>query len=304
MMPVEIAYRCDAEDERGRPTDPDAALRRLATGNRDFAELFARPQGPQATRRRVIPISGHDLGLMGAVATPQRPYAAVLGCADARVPIELIFGEGPNDLFVVRVAGNTLGDDVRGSLKYALAHLSESLRLVVVLGHSGCGAVTAAVDVFLDPAGYFELSSQHSIRTLVDRLQIVVQACAQRLEALHGPAVARHPRYREALIEAAVVTNAALAAHTLQQEIGAEVGSGVRTAYGVYVIDQRTVWAPRCGSAEVIGLAPPPEDAQAFREFSAAVLGSARIAALIAPCSPGPDGADAGDPRCARDAQA
>ena len=76
---------------------------------------------------------------------------AVLGCSDARVPIELIFKEGPNDLFVVRVAGNGLGSEVLGSLKYAVEHLGGSLRIIVVLGHSGCGAVSEAVDAFLEP---------------------------------------------------------------------------------------------------------------------------------------------------------
>ena len=75
----------------------------------------------------------------------------MLGCSDARVPIELIFNEGPNDLFVVRVAGNGLGGEVFGSLSYAVEHLGGSLKLVVVLGHSGCGAVSAAVDAVLNP---------------------------------------------------------------------------------------------------------------------------------------------------------
>ena len=66
-----------------------------------------------------------------------RPFAAVLGCSDARVPIELIFNEGPNDLFVIRGAGNGLGSEVLGSLKYAVEHLGGSLKVVVVLGHSG-----------------------------------------------------------------------------------------------------------------------------------------------------------------------
>ena len=117
---------------------PRDAQRRLNDGNRAFADLFAHLDSRPAPSRRVIPIDARDLGLAsgGTVAPAQRPYAAVLGCADARVPIELIFNEGPNDLFVVRVAGNTLGDDVRGSLKYALEHLGDSLKLIVVLGHS------------------------------------------------------------------------------------------------------------------------------------------------------------------------
>ncbi len=180
MKNVEITYRYAGDDHapRERPADAEAARRRMDEGNQAFADLFARLDARSGTARRVIRVDRRDLGLLpaGTGSPHQRPYAAVLGCADARVPIELIFNEGPNDLFVVRVAGNTLGEDVRGSLKYALEHLGESLRLIVVLGHSGCGAVTAAVDVFLDPSGYLSLSSKHSIRSLVDRLQVVVQA--------------------------------------------------------------------------------------------------------------------------------
>ena len=112
--------------------------------------------------QRVIPVDPRDLGLApNAPGAPrQRPYAAVLGCSDARVPIELIFNEGPNDLFVVRVAGNGLGSEVLGSLKYAVDHLGGSLKLIVVLGHSGCGAVSAAVDAFLDPKTYLSFAAQ------------------------------------------------------------------------------------------------------------------------------------------------
>jgi carbonic anhydrase len=117
------------------------------------------------------------------------------------------------------VAGNTLGDDVRGSLKDALEHLGISLELIVVLGHSQCGAVTEAVDVFLDPSGDPGPIAKHSIRGLIDRQQAVVQASARRMESMFGPDVAQRPGYRDALIEVAVASNAALAAHTLQREM-------------------------------------------------------------------------------------
>lgn len=285
MRPVEIVYRYGGETAPAgeRPRDAADAQRRLDDGNRAFADLFTHLDSRPEPARRVIPIDARDLGLApgGAVAPAQRPFAAVLGCSDARVPIELIFNEGPNDLFVVRVAGNTLGEDVRGSLRYALEHLGDSLKLVVVLGHSGCGAVTAAVDVFLDPAGYLSLASKHAVRSVVDRLHVVVHASARRLEAALGPDIAGHPRYREALIEMAIVTNAALAAHALQREIGVDAGA-VQVAYGVYVLAERSVWAPRSGSDQVDGLASPPADADAFVAFSDAVLRSRRIGELLA----------------------
>jgi carbonic anhydrase len=283
MRYVEITYRyeSDVAPERKRPANADEARRRLDDGSRAFAQLLANLGRADATARRVIQVDPADLGIApgDASAPTQRPFAAVLGCSDARVPIELIFNEGPNDLFVVRVAGNALGSDVLGSLRYAVDHLGD-LRLVVVLGHSGCGAVSAAVDVFLNPAGYLSLASMHSIRGLLDRLLIVVHASAKRMAASLGPDVVHRPGYREALIEASVVSNAALAAHTVQRSLG-EGQSELRAAYGVYLIASREVWAPRAGSDQVIGLAEPPADSEQFAAFADAVIRSQRIASLL-----------------------
>jgi carbonic anhydrase len=73
----------------------------------------------------------------------QRPFAAVLGCADSRVPVEVVFGQGPGQLFVVRVAGNVASPSQLGSLEFAVDVLG--VRLVVVLGHTNCGLVSAAL---------------------------------------------------------------------------------------------------------------------------------------------------------------
>ena len=98
--------------------------------------------------------------------------------------------------------------------------------------------------------------------------------------------MARRPRssagYREALIEAAVVSNAALAAFTVQQELGGADAQGLRAAYGVYLLADRAIWAPRSESAECGGLAYPPADGRAFDRFADAVVRSERIAALLA----------------------
>jgi hypothetical protein len=84
--------------------------------------------------------------------------------------------------------------------------------LIVVLGHSGCGAVSAAVDVFLEPTRYLALATSHSLRNILDRLLVVVQASAKRMQEILGPDVINYPGYRNALVETSVVTNAALAA--------------------------------------------------------------------------------------------
>jgi len=151
---VDIIYRYEARDTSARPlpAESNAAVLRLNDGNRNFAALLDHVNNESGIQQ-IIPVDPRDLGFTpDAAETPkQRPFAAVLGCSDARVPIELIFNEGPNDLFIVRVAGGGLGLEVLGSLKYAVEQLGGTLKLIVVLGHSGCGALTMAVDVFLNP---------------------------------------------------------------------------------------------------------------------------------------------------------
>ena len=279
MKIVELTYRYDGTEAtaRPRPDDADAARARLDDGSRSIAALLATLADGTGVAQRVIHVDPEDLGVAGGGrrAPPQRPFAAVLGCSDARVPIELVFNEGPNDLFVVRVAGNGLGAEVLGSLKYAVDHLGESLKLVVVLGHSGCGAVTAAVDVYLKPGEYLALAAKHALRSILDRLLVVINAAAKRMAEVHGPDATRRPGYRTALIEAASVSHAAvLGAYTLQQELGGSAPGQLRAAYGVYLLDARTVWAPRSGSAECSGLAYPPADLAAFAGFADAVVRS------------------------------
>jgi carbonic anhydrase len=283
MKSVEIIYRYgEGETLRPRPADSNEARHRLDQGSLAFTALIENLTDDDATTRRVIQVDPQDLGLVaGATAGPkQRPFAAVLGCSDARVPIELIFNEGPNDLFVIRVAGNGLGHDVLGSLKYAIEHLG-SLKVVVVLGHSGCGAVAAAVDVFLQPAQYLALASSHSLRNIVDRLLVVVQAAAKQLSDAFGPDITRNPGYRNALVELSVVANAALAAHTVQREMGSSAADRICAVYGVYLIETRQVWAPQRGTAAWTGLADPPGDPAAFAEFGKAVIHSDRIMSLL-----------------------
>jgi len=265
---------------RPRPSDTDDAVLRLNDGNRTFAELLNSVTEGGGPIRRIVEVDPGDLGLLpGASAPSQRPYAAVLGCSDARVPLELIFNEGPNDLFVVRVAGNGLGSDVLGSLRYAVEHLGDSLKLVVVLGHSGCGAVSAAVDVFLNPGEYLSFVDRHSLREVLDRLLVVVRASARKLEAAFGPRVSQRKGYRHALIEASIVTNAALGAYWVQQEITAQ--SPLRAVYGVYLLETRKVWTPRLGYPEGDGLAAAPQDTAAFQELGNATVQSSRLMALL-----------------------
>jgi carbonic anhydrase len=285
MNPVDFTYRYEAGDgpARPRPLDSDAARQRLQDGNRAFAALLdglAEQGGPA---QRVVNVDARDLGLLpdDQAAPKQRPFAAILGCADARVPVELIFGEGPNDLFVVRVAGNGLGTEVLGSLKYAVEHLGGSLKLIVVLGHSGCGAVSSAVDVFLDPGAYLPLASQHALRTVLDRLLVVVQACARQLALRFGCEVASHPGYRQALTESAVAVNAALAAYSVGHELADPNRGDLRAVYGVYLLQSHRVWTPDAKNPDGAGLAAPPADPAGFLALGEAIVRASRIARLI-----------------------
>lgn len=284
MKAVEIIYRYEARDipANPRPLDGDAALVRLSDGNRDFASLLDSLKAKNSLAQRVVQVDPRDIGLLpGETDVPkQRPFAAILGCSDARVPIELIFNEGPNDLFVIRVAGNGLGTEVLGSLKYAVDHLGPSLKLVVVLGHSGCGALAMAVDVFLNPSDYLPLVADHPLRNILDRLLVVVHASARALLGYFGPDTALRPRYRQALIEASIVTNAALAAYSIQQQIGVSAPK-LRVAYGVYLLESREVWTPSLANVKGVGLAAPPQDSAGFSELSNAIVQSERIASLI-----------------------
>jgi len=108
---------------------PATALQRLQEGNRRFAS--------NTPRRRDWPVK------VAATAAEQSPFAAVLGCMDSRVPIEIVFDQGIGDVFGVRVAGNVVNDDELGSLEYAV---KVGCKLLVVLGHTGCGAVKGAID--------------------------------------------------------------------------------------------------------------------------------------------------------------
>jgi carbonic anhydrase len=253
----------------------------LIDGNHTFAELLDRVKDEGAFARRVVQVDPRDLGLSpGMAAAPlQRPFAAVLGCSDARVPLELIFNEGPNDLFVIRVAGNGLGSDVLGSLKYAVENLGGSLKLIVVLGHSGCGAVSAAVDVFLNPGMYLSLVNRHSLREILDRLLVVVHVSARKLQAAFGRDILQRAGYRQALIETSVVVNAALAAYSARQEIGTP--SELRAVYGVYLLETHRVWTPSIGHPDGAGLAPPPGDVAEFQQLGDAIVGSSRVTALL-----------------------
>lgn len=135
------------------------ALHRLREGNRRFvAGRLQHCHEPSTHTRRNALVEG------------QEPFATLLGCADSRVPAEIVFDQGLGDLFDIRVAGNIAASSQIGSIEYAVERLGT--RLVVVLGHSSCGAVAAAIE---DLKHSMEDFSPH-MRSIVDRIRPSVEA--------------------------------------------------------------------------------------------------------------------------------
>ncbi|KAM3095943.1 carbonic anhydrase [Phormidesmis sp. 146-35] len=128
--PEEALAQSPATSKKPQPVSPDAALKLLLDGNTRFVD--DKRQNPGQSRLR-----------LQETAVAQYPFASILGCADSRVPSEIVFDQGLGDLFVVRVAGNVASQTAIGSLEFSTAVLGS--QLIVVVGHSRCGAVIAAV---------------------------------------------------------------------------------------------------------------------------------------------------------------
>ena len=129
------------------------ALERLRDGNRRFIS--------NEISEEVLAIREHRAG----AAAPQNPFAIILACSDSRVPTELIFDQGIGDLFVIRVAGNIVAPSQIGSIEYAAKQFGT--RLVVVLGHSNCGAIIAT----LRELALKESHRSPNLRAIVDRIR-------------------------------------------------------------------------------------------------------------------------------------
>jgi carbonic anhydrase len=137
---------------------PREALQRLREGNLRFA----------ADARGAEVFVGHDRRT--EVAAGQDPFAIILGCSDSRVPAEIIFDQGLGDLFVIRVAGNIVAPSQVGSVEFAAARFSTNL--VVVLGHSQCGAIAATIEELQRPVE----NQSRNLRSIVDRVRPSVEA--------------------------------------------------------------------------------------------------------------------------------
>ena len=137
------------------------AINRLSKGNARFVSGKLRhPHSANEWRKRLI--------------DGQAPFATILGCSDSRVPPELLFDQGFGDLFVIRVAGNVIDTDVVGSIEYGVDHLKT--KLVVVMGHEGCGAVTAALQADSDLQ-----QEPNEVRSLVSKIKPATKKVSKEL---------------------------------------------------------------------------------------------------------------------------
>lgn len=134
-----------------------AALERLRAGNQRFASNIRSLDTLLSHTRRADLVAG------------QEPFAIILGCSDSRVPAELVFDQGLGDLFVIRVAGNIVAPSQIGSVEFAATKFGT--RLVVVLGHTQCGAILATLDELRRPAA----NQSRNLRSIVDRVRPSVE---------------------------------------------------------------------------------------------------------------------------------
>jgi carbonic anhydrase len=133
------------------------ALERLKEGNQRFASGGTSLKRIKSQKRRIDLLAG------------QEPFAIILGCSDSRVPVEIIFDQGLGDLFVIRVAGNIVASSQIGSVEFAAEHFGT--RLVVVLGHTHCGAVQATLDELQRPSD----NQSPNLRSIVSRIRPAVE---------------------------------------------------------------------------------------------------------------------------------
>ena len=167
------------ENEAGKKLSPAAALDELLAGNRRFMT------GRTSAHRR-------DLAMLQQTLEKQEPFAAVLSCSDSRVPVEVVFDQTIGQLFVTRVAGNMVTPEIVASLEYAAAVLGTNT--ILIMGHSRCGAVTAAIQKQAQP----EQSFPGQIGALFPHLKAAVDQAGPDVEAtIRANAMIQSARLRE-----------------------------------------------------------------------------------------------------------
>ena len=182
------------------------ALQRLRDGNRRFISNVRSHESLASEARRA------------EVAAGQEPFAIILGCSDSRVPAEIVFDQGLGDLFVIRVAGNIVAPSQIGSVEFAADRFGT--RLVVVLGHSQCGAILATIDELTRPT----INQSRNLHSIVDRVRPAVEPLL-RTELRHDP---------DALVRDAVRANVRISAGHLRH--GSDILEHLIERHGLAVV--------------------------------------------------------------------
>ncbi len=194
-----------------RPSTPDAALKALVEGNRRY-------RAGRWQRRDYSPVGERR-------AAEQKPFAAILACADSRVAPPLVFDVERGNLFAAHVAGNSADVGSTGSLEYAVAVLG--VHVIMVLGHSDCGAVKAAIEVAGAKKSYPE-SKYGSIGAIVDAIVPAVAGLDSSVRTLEASIVANARRQAKLLETAGPIIPAAIAAGTLRVVAGVyDIATGI-----------------------------------------------------------------------------
>lgn len=182
------------------------ALQRLQQGNQRFVAETRNPNTTGTRERR------------RELTDRQEPFAIILGCSDSRVPAELVFDQGLGDLFVIRVAGNIVAPSQIGSVEFAASRFQT--RLVVVLGHSNCGAIEATLEELARPTG----EQSRNLAAIVDRIRPAVEGL------MHTSLVHDHA----SLCSAAVRSNIRVSANHLRH--GSEVLEQLIAKEGLLIV--------------------------------------------------------------------
>jgi carbonic anhydrase len=249
--PVEFTFRYDpaAPREFFVPKSWEAAVEELRNGNEKVARFIAACQLPGlGIETQVVELSRPQVELepKGDDGFPkQMPFAVVVGCSDARVPAEILFGQEFNAIFNIRLAGSVLPPEAVGSLLYALKTFVpqaadpnlRGLKLVVALGHRGCGAVKATIRTCReDPSG--AAIPDDPIGTILKRIHDpALIAGARAVDHVFGDGAAANPDLEPVMIELVVYLNAAWLGHQIRNwvwEQSEEAATQVGVVYGVF----------------------------------------------------------------------
>jgi carbonic anhydrase len=201
------------------------ALERLREGNERFVAGIRSLDTLASQMRR------------GELVAGQAPFAVILGCSDSRVPVEMVFDQGLGDLFVIRVAGNIVARSQIGSVEFAAERFGT--RLVVIMGHTHCGAVAATLEELKRPAA----TQSRNMRSIVDRIRPSVEGLLET-ELAADPA---------ALMRLAIRTNVRVNANTLRH--GSDIVEQLIEEDGLLVVGAE--YSLETGAVEFFDSVPP-----------------------------------------------